>query len=204
MQMSPEHVPENTISSDQPYTAHIMVSVFPMFPLRPIRPPPEERRRQSSHNKERALLVRVLASHFKKYSYQPCAKILYVSPQLWWACQGGRDLFSLQISCPCFHWKTITSSNIHGCNWLIYHVNFILKGTNQAKHLVMMNQVQEHYVEPFPFTAMLWASLRLNQNYTPLLPLWILPPHSSLYLFLPFVIFNVCPSHPLLFFSAED
>lgn len=43
MQMSPVHVPENTISSDQPYTAHIIVSVFPMFPLRPIRPPPEER-----------------------------------------------------------------------------------------------------------------------------------------------------------------
>lgn len=41
MQMSPVHVPENTISSDQPYTAHIIVSVFPMFPLRPIRPPPE-------------------------------------------------------------------------------------------------------------------------------------------------------------------
>lgn len=47
MQMSPEHVPENTISSDQPYTAHIMVSVFPMFPLRPIRPPPEEREADS-------------------------------------------------------------------------------------------------------------------------------------------------------------
>lgn len=43
MQMSPEHVPENTISSDQPYTAHIMVSVFPMFPLRPIKPPPDEK-----------------------------------------------------------------------------------------------------------------------------------------------------------------
>lgn len=42
MHMSPEHVPENTISSDQPYTAHIIVSVFPMFPLRPIRPPPAE------------------------------------------------------------------------------------------------------------------------------------------------------------------
>lgn len=40
MQMSPVHVPENTISSDQPYTAHIIVSVFPMFPLRPISPPP--------------------------------------------------------------------------------------------------------------------------------------------------------------------
>ena len=41
MQMSPVHVPENTISSDQPYTAHIIVSVFPMFPLCPISPPPE-------------------------------------------------------------------------------------------------------------------------------------------------------------------
>lgn len=41
MQMSPVHVPEKTISSDQPYTAHIMVSVFPMFPLRPIKPPPK-------------------------------------------------------------------------------------------------------------------------------------------------------------------
>lgn len=47
MQMSPVHVPENTISSDQPYTAHIIVSVFPMFPLRPIRPPPEERGREA-------------------------------------------------------------------------------------------------------------------------------------------------------------
>lgn len=58
--MSPEHVPENTISSDQPYTAHIIVSVFPMFPLRPIRPPPEETARGSlsAHRKERLVLVR--------------------------------------------------------------------------------------------------------------------------------------------------
>ncbi|TNN56919.1 hypothetical protein EYF80_032909 [Liparis tanakae] len=56
MQMSPLHVPENTISSDQPYTAHIMVSVFPMFPLRPIRPPPERGTRgQRRHSEERVV-----------------------------------------------------------------------------------------------------------------------------------------------------
>ncbi len=54
MQMSPVHVPENTISSDQPYTAHIIVSVFPMLPLRPIRPPPEERGADSQLTARRA------------------------------------------------------------------------------------------------------------------------------------------------------
>ena len=59
MQMSPVHVPENTISSDQPYTAHIIVSVFPMFPLRPIRPPPEgEAHSGRCHSYVRFLLVR--------------------------------------------------------------------------------------------------------------------------------------------------
>lgn len=72
MQMSPVHVPENTISSDQPYTAHIIVSVFPMFPLRPIRPPPE--RETDSHltircvtaKPEFCLLEYLLFSHKKK------------------------------------------------------------------------------------------------------------------------------------------
>ncbi len=41
MQMSPVQVPENTISSVQPYTVHIIVSVFPMLPFFPISPPPE-------------------------------------------------------------------------------------------------------------------------------------------------------------------
>ena len=110
MQMSPVHVPENTISSDQPYTAHIIVSVFPMFPLRPIRPPPEERETEADSRltvkwvtAKKVLLVRV--KKIPQGTYQPCAKTSYVSHQLWWACQEGRDLFWQQISCPCFPWK---------------------------------------------------------------------------------------------------
>ena len=113
MQMSPEHVPENTISSDQPYTAHIMVSVFPMLPLRPIKPPPDERKRsvkQSNHSWERQRhwkREREREREREKRSYRLCAKTSYVWHQPWWACREGRDWFWQQISCLYYHWKRI-------------------------------------------------------------------------------------------------
>lgn len=89
MHMSPEHVPEKTISSDQPYTAHIIVSVFPMFPLRPIRPPPEETARGSPSAHSTGGDLRLLGNPIEKKpeqqtarSYQPCARTSCVSHRL--------------------------------------------------------------------------------------------------------------------------
>lgn len=101
MQMSPVHVPENTISSDQPYTAHIIVSVLPMFPFRPIRPPPEREAdsqltvRCVEAEPEFCLLESLLVDKRKKAcgSYQLYAKTSYVSRRLWSAYQADRDLF---------------------------------------------------------------------------------------------------------------
>lgn len=49
IQTSPVEVPENAISSVQPYTAHIIVSVLPIAPMQPflpISPPPGLKEKQ--------------------------------------------------------------------------------------------------------------------------------------------------------------
>lgn len=77
---SPVEVPENAISSVQPYTAHIIVSVLPnapMQPFLPISPPPVSTKNKSTDaclelfSKTYITLLRATSSFLLVYPHSP-------------------------------------------------------------------------------------------------------------------------------------